>query len=307
MQTIAKTCVALAAALSVGAAFAEVKFDANIETNTTKVTGKSVDNGGRVEVNANAQLMKNGDNFVNAKGTLEIPLTGDKLNIADAWIQFGNSSADLKLGRFEAVDLFPLGKDVVVEGAGAASGYRANSLRGRFSDGQLHAAVGLNAGAGLRIELGIVTKKEKFENNVLLAADKQPSYGVRPTVTYTSGPLTLRAGAESFKTSGYTTKGTGFGLSAGYAINSDTSVNVNYAKNSKANAQSFGANATFGAAGVGLIQDKNASAKQTTFYAAYSFPLFGIKGATVTPAISRSTGTGVDGVTAVRVRLNYAF
>lgn len=298
MQTIAKTCVALAAALSVGAAFAEVKFDANIETNTTKVTGKSVDNGGRVEVNANAQLMKNGDNFVNAKGTLEIPLTGDKLNIADAWIQFGNSSADLKLGRFEAVDLFPLGKDVVVEGAGAASGYRANSLRGRFSDGQLHAAVGLNAGAGLRAELGVVTKKDTTGK----------AYGFRPTVTYSSGPLTLRAGVESIKTEGSTAAAqTGFGLSAGYAINSDTSVNVNYAKNSKANAQSFGANATFGAAGVGLIQDKNASAKQTTFYAAYSFPLFGIKGATVTPAISRSTGTGVDGVTAVRVRLNYAF
>lgn len=298
MQTIAKTCVALAAALSVGAAFAEVKFDANIETNTTKVTGKSVDNGGRVEVNANAQLMKNGDNFVNAKGTLEIPLTGDKLNIADAWIQFGNSSADLKLGRFEAVDLFPLGKDVVVEGAGAASGYRANSLRGRFSDGQLHAAVGLNAGAGLRAELGVVTKKDTTGK----------AYGFRPTVTYSSGPLTLRAGVESIKTEGSTAAAqTGFGLSAGYAINSDTSVNINYAKNSKANAQSFGANATFGAAGVGLIQDKNASAKQTTFYAAYSFPLFGIKGATVTPAISRSTGTGKDGVTAVRVRLNYAF
>ncbi len=298
MQTIAKTCVALAAALSVGAAFAEVKFDANIETNTTKVTGKSVDNGGRVEVNANAQLMKNGDNFVNAKGTLEIPLTGDKLNIADAWIQFGNSSADLKLGRFEAVDLFPLGKDVVVEGAGAASGYRANSLRGRFSDGQLHAAVGLNAGAGLRAELGVVTKKDTTGK----------AYGFRPTVTYSSGPLTLRAGVESIKTEGSTAAAqTGFGLSAGYAINSDTSVNVNYAKNSKANAQSFGANATFGAAGVGLIQDKDGSDKQTTFYAAYSFPLFGIKGATVTPAISRSTGTGVDGVTAVRVRLNYAF
>ena len=298
MQTIAKTCVALAAALSVGAAFAEVKFDANIETNTTKVTGKSVDNGGRVEVNANAQLMKNGDNFVNAKGTLEIPLTGDKLNIADAWIQFGNSSADLKLGRFEAVDLFPLGKDVVVEGAGAASGYRANSLRGRFSDGQLHAAVGLNAGAGLRAELGVVTKKDTTGK----------AYGFRPTVTYSSGPLTLRAGVESIKTEGSTAAAqTGFGLSAGYAINSDTSVNVNYAKNSKVSGQSFGANATFGAAGVGLIQDKNASAKQTTFYAAYSFPLFGIKGATVTPAISRSTGTGKDGVTAVRVRLNYAF
>lgn len=298
MQSIAKTCIALAAVASMGTAFADVKFDANIETNTTKATGKSVDNGGRVEINANAQLMKNGDNFVNAKGTIEVPLTGDKVNVADAWIQFGNSSADLKLGRFEAVDLFPLGKDVVVEGAGAASGYRANALRGRFIDGQMHAALGLNAGAGLRAELGVVTKKD--------ASGK--AYGVRPTITYAAGPLTLRAGVESVKTEGSTAAAqTGVGLSAGYAINDSTYLNVNFAKNSKADAQSFGANVTFGAAGVGLIQDKDGSDKQTTVYAAYSFPLFGIKGATITPAISRSTGTGVDGVTALRVRLNYAF
>ena len=151
---------------------------------------------------------------------------------------------------------------------------------------------------GLRAELGVVTKKD---------ASGKP-YGVRPTITYAAGPLTLRAGVESVKTEGSTAAAqTGVGLSAGYAINDSTYVNVNFAKNSKANAQSFGANATFGAAGVGLVQDKNGSAKQTTVYAAYSFPLFGIKGATITPAISRSTGTGKDGVTALRVRLNYAF
>ena len=61
------------------------------------------------------------------------------------------------------------------------------------------------------------------------------------------------------------------------------------------------------AAGVGLIHDKTAAGKSNTYYAAYSFPLFGVKGATITPAISHSTHTGQDGLTAVRVRLNYAF
>jgi hypothetical protein len=60
---------------------------------------------------------------------------------------------------------------------------------------------------------------------------------------------------------------------------------------------------------VGYIRDNNetTSASADTVYAAYSLPLMGIKGATVTPAISSSTGTGVQALQAVRVRLNYAF
>jgi uncharacterized protein YfiM (DUF2279 family) len=302
MKYFAKSGIAIAAAVLATSALADVSFDANIETNTTKASSQNVDNGGRVEINAKAELLKNGDNFVNAKGTFEVPLTGAAMGIADAWIHLGNSAVDVKVGRFEAVDLFPLGKDVVVQaassGPNAINGYNAGLLRGRFTEGQLHTAIGLNAAEGLRFEMGVVTKKDTTTS----------VYGVRPTVTYNAGALTLRAGAESYRTAGSADeRRTGFGLSAGYALGESSNLNIHYAKNSKADAQSFGLNLTMGAAGIGLVQKKDAEDEESTVYAAYSFPLLGVKGASITPAISHSKADGFDDVTAVRVRMNYAF
>lgn len=298
----ARTVVAAAVLSLGGAAFAAPTFDANIETNSVYkseqgATKSSFSNGGRIELNVNAELAKTADYFVNAKGTIELGLNGGSdtnANVADAWIQFGNSAADLKIGRFEAVDLFPVGKDVVVERAIGGQGYNGNSLRGRFKDGSLHAALGLNAGAGLRLELGLIAKKDAVLGD---------TSGFRPAVVYSAGPLTLRAGMET------TNSTTGYALSAGYAMNSSTMVNVNYANNNDTKLSSLGLNATFGAAGLGFIQDKNDVANVTvnTLYAAYSIPLFNVKGASVTPAFSYSTGTGVENLTAINVRLNYAF
>lgn len=281
---------------------ADVKFDANIETNTTYKSGRdnplaasTFDNGGRIEINANAELLRQGEYFVNARGSLLLGLNADT-GIDDAWIQFGSSVWDFKLGRFEAVDLFPLGKDTLVESV-AANTYRANVLRGRFKDDQFHGAVGLNASPNLRFELGLISYKGAKSGIV--------EQGVRPVAVYSNGALTLRAGIEHFDRGAGNQ--TGYGLSAGYAVSKEGYVNASYAKSSDVNASSFGLNATFGPAGVGLIHDNTAAGKSNTYYAAYSFPLFGVKGATITPAISHSTHTGQDGLTAVRVRLNYVF
>jgi len=308
MKLFAKSGVAVAAALLVTSAMADVGFNANIETNTTKVSEKKLDSGGRVEVNANAALAKNGDNFVNAKGTLEIPLNGDKVGIADAWIHLGNNTVDLKYGRFEAVDLFPLGKDVVAESAGGAAGYRANALRGRFNTGQAHAAIGLNAAEGLRFELGFVTEKDSNTGDADPSKHTHYKHGIRPTLTYTADALTLRAGIESISSSDASAKSqTGTALGVGYALNDSTSMNLNMANNSDADASSLGLNFTAGAFGAGWVQDKTGDAKQSTVYAAYSMPLLGVKGATITPAVSQSKADGKDSVSAVRVRMNFAF
>ncbi|EKD98180.1 MAG: hypothetical protein ACD_23C00548G0002 [uncultured bacterium] len=88
--------VALAAAFAAaGAAQAGVAFDANLELDITNRSGKAtegpapafqsgVNTGGRVELNANAELVKNGDNYVTARGTLIVPVNGDKVTIDDA-------------------------------------------------------------------------------------------------------------------------------------------------------------------------------------------------------------------------------
>ena len=292
LAAVAALCAAAAAA------HADVKFDANFEGDTTSINAgtDSFKTGGRVEMNANAELFKSGDNFVNAKATLIAGINATSTGIDDAWIQFGNADADFKLGRFEAVDLFPVGKDTVLEMATGA-GYRANKVRGRFTDGEFHGALGLNAAPGLRFELGVMSKKSG-------ATEKS---GVRPAVVYGAGDLTLRAGYESFDLDGLGNK-TGYALSAGYALAKDAAVNVNYAKSSDLDSSSLGMNLVYGAAGVGYVQDKTAATTVDTFYAAYSFPLLGVKGASITPAISTSSGgTGVADTTALRVRLNYQF
>ena len=302
MQSQFRLAALAAALLAAGAAHAGVTFDANIENDTTfkgkqGTTKRDTANGGRIELNAKAELVKSGDNFVNAKASLIIPTSStDKVGVDDAWIQFGNSAADLKIGRQEAADLFPLGKDVVVEAAASGYGYRANALRGRKGDGQLHAVAGLNAAPGLRVELGLVTEKSTLP---------AVAYGMRPTVVYNSGALTLRAGAESYKKDNVSYSGTG--LSVGYALSEGVNLNLNVANNSDLDAKSVGLNAVIGAAGLGMVQDKTGANKATTYYAAYSFPLMGVKGASITPAISSSKATGVENLSAFKVRLNYAF
>lgn len=302
MQTQIRLVAVAAAMLSVSAAQAAVTFDANLEHDVLfkgkqGTTSGATSNGGRVELNANAALVKSGDNFVNAKASLIVPTgSGDSVGIDDAWLQFGNSAADLKIGRHEAADLFPLGKDVVVEAAAGGYGYRTNALRGRFKSGQLHAVAGLNAAPGLRIELGVVTEK---------SGSTTDAYGLRPTLVYTAGELTVRAGVESYKKNSVSYSGTG--VSVGYALSGSASINANYSKNSDLNASSVGLNAVFGDAGLGMVQDKTGANKATTYYAAYSFPLLGVKGASITPAISTGKATGVANVSAFKVRLNYAF
>lgn len=298
MQIVFKLA-AVAALCASATAHAGVAFDANIETNTDfrkeTATQDSVTNGGRVEVNATADA-KSGDFFVKAKGTMIVGLTGGAVSIDDAWVQAGSSSVDLKLGRFEGMDLFPMGKDVAPNITNV--GYNGNSLRGRATDGRLHAALGLNVSPSVRFELGLITDKKTGTS----------SHGLRPVVQFGAGALTLRAGVEAIKGDNGGASSTGVALTAGYAMNSSTSINANFASNSKNDQSAFGLNATFGDAGVGFVQGKApGNVKSTSLYAAYTFPLLGVKGASITPALGFTKVTGQDDDTALRVRLNYSF
>jgi len=305
MSNLFKLAAVAALCTTPFAAQADVAFDANIEldttyTNTVKAPATNARDrdlglGGRLEVNAAAKAT-NGQNFVAGRGSLLLKKDGET-GVDDFWIQAGNASVDLKLGRFEAVDLFPVGKDTVLEYAGYTP-YQGNKLRGRKSSDEFHGALGLNAAPGLRVELGLVFSKEAGKDR-----------GFRPAVVYTSGPMTLRAGLESVEVVGSTAKSeTGLALSGGYQVDKDIYVNANFAKMKKD--KTFGLNATLGGAGLGLVIGKgDGSAKKvTTVYAAYTLPLLGVKGASMTPALSYSKGgSGTDNQLAARLRINYAF
>ena len=305
----ARTAVA-AAVLAVGSsAFAAPNVDANIEFDNTYRSGsgvaaaeKGLGQSGRVELNASGKAGTN--MFVAARASFLAKKDGTAVT-DDMWIQLGNSGGDLKLGRFEAADLFPLAQDTLVEHAGNV--YGAGALRGRKGDSEFHAAGTLNLGSGLSLELGVV------DNNIA-------AKGVRPVLSYSAGALSARLGVESGEyISG--NKFTGVGVTAGYDFGG-FKLTGNYANgetdttSSRNEQSSLGLIAAMGGLVVGVISAKTdvitgGENKVSTVYASYSMPLFDIKGATITPALSFSTLKPVTGAetekNGFRVRLNYAF
>jgi hypothetical protein len=229
------------------------------------------------------------------------------------WVQLGSSTADIKLGRFEAADLFPVPRDALVlyaNGDGQSSVYRANALRGRFGNasngqGYFHAAATVNFSKEFSAELGLVETK---------AVDTK---GFRPALTYASGPLTIKVGAEAIKWGTTARTETGIGLSAAYDISGIKPIlSVATVKDATGNKQqTYGliVDTSFGAT-VGYIHGNTALAagdyKTDTFYAAYTMPLFDIKGASITFAASASKGGGTNtskDESGGKVRINYAF
>jgi len=294
MQRFIKLSAVMAAVIA-APAFAAPTIDANLELdNKAQGQGRGLSQGGRVEFNIGA---KAGDDngFVAGRGTLLVKSDGTT-GTDDMWGQIGTKMADVKFGRFEAADLFPAGKDVYVDSAGAASGYRTNKLRGRFTGNPAHFAVNVNAGA-VGFELGLADSK--VAGNVK---------GFRPVVSFNAGPASVKLGLENVETVGgdkYNGAGATVGLALGGA---NVNLNLGSGKNKTTNVKdsSVGANVVFGAAGLAYVQDKSGSVKQNTIYAAYSLPLFAT-GATITPAFSSSSSSGFQTKSGFAVRVNYAF
>ena len=153
-KTILTTAI-LSSILSVSAAHAAPVFDANFELNNDAVdTAKgdtTYDQDGRIELNAYSKHTA-GDNFFAGKGSLLIRTDGDA-KVDDAFIQFGNSTWDLQLGRFEAINLFPLAKDTLIVHANDDYVYEANKVRGRIGDGGGQIAFHYNASEKLKFEV----------------------------------------------------------------------------------------------------------------------------------------------------------
>lgn len=300
------------------AAFAAPAIDANIELDSTYNSGSAnnatnnggvsktgMDQGGRLELNISQKAGT--DYFVAGRASL-LAQKGGGAGTDDLWVQMGSASADLKLGRFEGADLFPIAQDTVVNHAGTV--YGTNLLRGRTD--KFHAAGTFKMGSGLAFELGFIDATD--------TAVGTGTKGVRPVVTFSSGAFGFKLGGESGQYGVSGNKIDGMGATASYSANGMT-VNVNFAQGKRDAAAdnkmtSMAINGKIGAFAVGLVSAKNEKAggddQIQTVHASYSIPLFGVAGASVTPAISHSTikdsvaGTSQD-VDAFRVRLNYAF
>lgn len=313
-----------------GTAFAAPAVDANIELDNTSRDGSAVaaaDKGlaqaGRLELNI---AQKAGDDaFVAGRATFLSKKDGT-VGTDDMWIQLGNSSVDVKLGRFEAADLFPLQGDTLVNHAAATVGsatggsvYAANTLRRRNGDAVFHGAATFNLGSGLSFEFGLTSTTSNSLASATSSATGGGARGVRPVLSYASGSLTARLGLEQGEyNSG--NKVSGVDLTVGYDFGAFKLVG-NYAQGKQdaaANESETGLGLSVGIGGlaVGFARGVNDKARGNvtvqTGYVSYNMPLFGIKGASITPAVSVSrasdsaAGTNAD-ETAVRVRLHYDF
>ncbi len=305
---------AIATALIAGSAQAATNVSTNIELNNLWITDLGLTQTGRVEVNLDSKQGK--DYTVSAKASL-IAGSNGSATTNDMWVQLGNSSGALKLGRFEAAELFPLsangkgagfgGGNVLYTAAGA-DGYHAEALRGRDFAGAMsnsfHGALTGNFGP-VGVELSVVESKNKAGANNFK--------GVRPVITGEFAGVKVAAGVEAGKFfDGATLKTTsvnGFGITGGFkAVGGEFNANYASVKADGVKNNSFGLNGTFGPAAVGVVADKaTGESTTTTVYGSYTMPLFGIPGASVTPALSYSKANGATSVTAANVRLNYTF
>jgi hypothetical protein len=283
--------IAVAAVATISAsAFAAADFDANIELDSkVENQARGASQSGRVELNASKKM---GSKYFIAGRATYLAKPDGTAGTDDLWAQMGSDTADIKLGRFEAANLFQTPGDVLVEYAGTAP-YQANVLRGRqgttaYGTAVFHAAGTLQLGGGLSFELSGVSSKATGQVN-----------GVRPVLNYANGPLHVAAGLEGIQYhTGLSKRTTGFGLTGDYNFG-DVVLTANFAsaKNDMDYKQNtFAVMVGFGGLTLATVQGNTKTAgddyKVSTFWAAYAIPFFDVKGATITPAVSFSKGSG---------------
>lgn len=300
----------------------KLELGGDVELDITELnksdSGDTFTNGGRIKLSATGSY--DADNY-SIKGVVQplVPFKGSSLGYDDVFLQFGHKPWDVQIGRFEAIDLFPTGKDTILEhaGNGEARVSLTNTVRGRKDD-VVHTALHLKPSDRAVFELGLMNSRTPVTGNT------NSFRGIRPAMTYQLSKNTvLRAGLESSKeeTSGVSTKRNAVGFSAGLKVGKgDLNLNLSHLKETKTatndvTVDTLGANYFGGRVGVGYIHSStdNGAAnkpKVDTLYAAYVMPLFNVKDATVTFAANASNADNVttdDSVSGVRVRFNYAF
>lgn len=348
-QKIARLSAVAAAVVLAAPAFANTTTDvsANAEFDTGFQSGDvTARNGssqvGRIEINVSGKAEANGY-FVAGRGTVLAGNAGNAGNagavnaansagVDDAWVQAGSAAFDVKMGRFEAADLYATPGDVFrLGGAGLRT---TNLLRGRTTysgssavnstfgtNDRLHIALTANVAPGVSIEVGVVDTKNV--SNDAVNGGKGGAKGIRPSVGLSFGAFTGRVGFESGKTAdgagAATASFTTFGGTAKFDLGGGMAVRAN-ASSGKVKSVVEVKNTTvllgFDVAGLNLSVESGkttaggADTKTKGLFAAYTLPLFDIKGATIAPAVgSYSTDTAGTKVSQTRVgfRVHYDF
>ncbi|ALM51253.1 carbohydrate porin [Halomonas huangheensis] len=178
-----------------------------------------IDNGdefsqtGRILLDVSGERTSDSGNYARFKVQPLVQTDGD-MGVDDAWLAIGNKrGTQLKVGRFEAYDLFPLGQDVFVGYSGDTSDglyrdgqgyvYQAKEGRGRGGDaGQLM----VNHSSGdfyAEVSTLFGDRTDLFDSSTYHGYtidpddDAKSSLIVRPVLAWTPGSWTFAAGMEA--------------------------------------------------------------------------------------------------------------
>ncbi|QTF91929.1 carbohydrate porin [Halomonas sp. BM-2019] len=239
---------------------------------------------GRILLDVSGERTSTTGNYARFKAQPLIKTDGDP-GIDDAWFAFGSRDGlEVRIGRFEAFDLFPLGQDTVYSYSGSTSDglytdgqgyvYQAKEGRGRAaSAGQVMLSqrsgdfyAELSTLFGDRTDLFDGAGDGGTYHGYDIDPDAKNSFIVRPVLAWSPGPWTLAAGMETNLVNDALvdergediSDRTGYGTRLSYAAG-DWSINANlaYLDAHEEDNLTLGLNAVWRNLGVGYIHARN--------------------------------------------------
>ncbi|GAL37609.1 putative glycoporin [Vibrio maritimus] len=282
----------------------DVEFDFNFQDREGQENNEFNQSGRILLEFAGERITTNGHIFqVNVQPLMQS--NGD-VALDDAWFAFGAQDGwNLRMGRFEAFDMFPVGQDTFLEYSGDTSNelvadgapyvYQMKEARGRGSDGQIMYSQSFD---NLYVELGsmIGDRSDLFTGGKYHGANidqskTKDSVLIRPVVGYQAGSFGIAASLETnlVKDAVVTTSGVdisdrmGYGVTANYTT-ADWNLIANFAYMDAVDEDNMtvGVNALYKGFGLGYIHANNeyenkkltyteGKAKVDTVYASYEF------------------------------------
>ncbi|TDR56156.1 raffinose porin [Halomonas ventosae] len=239
---------------------------------------------GRILLDVSGERTSDTGNYARFKAQPLIKTNGDP-GIDDAWFAFGTPAGqEVKVGRYEAFDLFPLGQDTIYSYSGSTSDglytdgqgyvYQAKEGRGRAdSAGQVMLSqrsgdfyAELSTLFGDRTDFFHGAGNGGTYHGFDIDPDAKNSFIVRPVLAWSPGPWTLAAGMETNLVDNALvdergediSDRTGYGTRLTYA-EGDWSVNVNlaYLDALEEDNLTLGLNTVWHNIGVGYIHARN--------------------------------------------------
>lgn len=199
----------------------DVEYDLNaVDKDRNNQDTQDFSQSGRILVQIAAERAVANDHYLKVQVQPLLKSTGD-VALDDAFFAIGRQADwELKVGRFEAFDMFPVGQDTMLDFAGTEP-YRLKDARGRGDYGQVSYAKSLDK---LYFEMGSLFK----ENN---GADQNAVF-VRPVAAFqATDSLRFAAGMEANLTADKADADNdylGYGATIKYAVQ-DFSLDLSYA------------------------------------------------------------------------------